>query len=383
MSTFANPVVVIDNLRPNPNSDTLDIWDGPQGPCQVKRGSFQLHDLAIFVPADSLVDTTRPEFAHLAKLADGPNGRFPGMFLLRGVKLRGQLSVGLLLPLPPQFSSMPVGTDMSEVLGTVKWTPVVTQGHTDYPRARAADEVPLKVRSVPAYDVENAWRFARYAETDTTKRQWVISEKIHGMNFRMCMTTDGKILVGSRTRWLRDECADKPGEWWHEVLKTYDVYLCSMFDYADKHGFTRSSLTFYGEVFGPTQDLKYGSPKLATLRLFDIYDGDLQTFLGWSSFFEIASLGRKVPEMVAPALQQTGLLTLKEAVVRARELAPGLSTLGPNMREGVVVRPELEEVVTLTDTAPDGMVRTKQQRLQFKVISPEYLSRKDGSEGQE
>lgn len=376
MSTHITPVVRIDNLRPNRNSDSLDIWNGPQGPCQVKRGSFKVGDLAVFVPAESLVDVARPEFKHLEKLADGPAGRFPGKYRIRGVKLRGELSVGLIVALPVELSRLPVGSDVSEVFGIEKWNPPAT--HADYPRVLAGTLVPLKVRNVPAYDVENAWRFARLAETDTKERAWAMTEKIHGMNFRMCLGEDGKIIVGSRTRWLRPDCAGKPGEWWHQVLALYEARLMDLFQIASTfgYGYDKHALTFYGEVFGPTQDLKYGHPTEPKLRLFDIHDGN--RFIDFEMFVHMVR-----PELRVPTLQFDARLLLTDVIARARHNASGLSTLANHMREGIVVRPFTEEMVTLTDTAPDGTVRTKQQRLQFKVVSAEYLSRKGGSEVQE
>lgn len=362
MSTLIAPVLEIDALQPHPNAETLSIWMGPQGPCQVKTADFSPGTKVVFIPADTLVNTRRPEFAFLSKVADGDDGRFPGFARIRVMKLCGEPSIGLVVKAP---EAMPVGTDAAEALGLLKWTPPPWMVKTSYPRAKGLREVGIPEDIV--YDVENAWRFLNTAENEERRvRQWRFTEKIHGMNFRFVRTEKG-ISVGSRTRWLRDECRGKPGEFWHEVLESYGAFLEAL----------DPNIIYFGEVYGPTQDLKYGSPTTAQLRIFDAW---AVTERRWFTLTEASvPLPYRVPTLF------TVWCTLPEAIEQARMLAPGTSTLDEEtIREGVVVSPmDPDAHVTLVDTAPDGTVRTKSQRLQFKVISPAYLTRKDGSEVQE
>jgi hypothetical protein len=94
MSEFTCPVVRVGKVGKHPNADTLSIWNGPQGPIVFRTGDFNDGDFACFVPIDSLVNTGRPEFSFLASKAKD------GIYRIRGLKLRGIPSVGLLLKCP-------------------------------------------------------------------------------------------------------------------------------------------------------------------------------------------------------------------------------------------------------------------------------------------
>jgi len=113
MSTFKCPVVRIDKIGKHPNADTLCVWNGPQGPLVFKEGQFKNGDLAVFVPADSLVDLSRSEFQFLA------GDKKEGLFRVRGIKLRGVPSVGLLL----DASGLNEGDDGAERYGVTKYVP--------------------------------------------------------------------------------------------------------------------------------------------------------------------------------------------------------------------------------------------------------------------
>jgi len=87
-------------------------------PVVIRKGEFSAGDLAIFCEIDSWVPY---EVAPYLSKGNGPR-EFNGVKgeRLRTIKLRGQLSQGLLLPIPA-ILEIEEGTDVTEELGIQKW----------------------------------------------------------------------------------------------------------------------------------------------------------------------------------------------------------------------------------------------------------------------
>lgn len=69
----------------------------------VKKGDFNIGDLGMYFEIDSFVPTKQAPFAFLEKNAREWNGKTGA--IIRTMKLKGQISQGLLLPLHPHFES--------------------------------------------------------------------------------------------------------------------------------------------------------------------------------------------------------------------------------------------------------------------------------------
>jgi RNA ligase (TIGR02306 family) len=249
------------------------------------------------------------------------------------VKLRGYISQGLLAPLSVlPVTASAVGGDVTELLGITKYEepiPIHMAG-------QVIAEAPGMLRYT---DIENIKNYPDiFAPSDTV----VITEKIHGTNFR-AYKLDGKLFVGShRLNLVRDEM----NLYWRGALKLkLDETL-------------QEGEEVFGEVFGlGVQDLAYGRKQNEIdVAVFDMVRGgrfldyaDLETvcvdrdwmlapFVYWGSFDKF-----KMPEKSFLA---------KEQII-----------------EGVVIRPEREE-----------FSERLQGRRILKSLSDEYLLRKDGTE---
>lgn len=66
-STHRVEVVRLDEVRTHPNADALDLVTVWGYPACVRRGDFKAGDLIAYIPPDSVVDTTRPEFSFLGE----------------------------------------------------------------------------------------------------------------------------------------------------------------------------------------------------------------------------------------------------------------------------------------------------------------------------
>ena len=106
-------VEIIDKLEPIPNADrilkaTVKGWE-----CVVsKSDNFQVGDKIIYIEVDSILPE-RPEFSFLKERK----------YRVRTIKLRKQISQGLILPLSYLKGKYEVGDDVTKELGIKKYDP--------------------------------------------------------------------------------------------------------------------------------------------------------------------------------------------------------------------------------------------------------------------
>lgn len=103
------------SVRPHINADRLDIAKVLGWQCIVKRGEFREGDKVVFV----VIDTVLPDSPWSEFLKDGDKP-----IRLKTIKLRGEYSQGLVLPLdvlPEHMRSWQVGADVGGELGITKY----------------------------------------------------------------------------------------------------------------------------------------------------------------------------------------------------------------------------------------------------------------------
>lgn len=362
MSTFTCPIVRIGKVEKHPNADTLSTTVVEGETVVIRTGDYKEGDLAIYVPVDAVIPPTVPGTEFL-----GEHRR------LKAKRLRGIYSEGLLLP-PSAFKlsgakvegGFNVGVDVGPVLGITKhqdkvpdnWgtsTPGLSipskrglMGHfwhwcfKDQLRTHETD------LDVPVYDIE-PYKKHKYLLDEGA--EVVITEKLHGTNARYGFI-NGKLYVGSRNHFWRDMANRVPlwrerfGEWIRtKVLKRpgrgpskRSLYWQVADQYAMEHLLRGAfkHLFLYGEIYGRVQDLFYGAaPGQVWFRVFDIWDIDSKRWLGWEQVEYICrALGLDhVPVLYSGPFSEQKLL----------ELTGGQSTLGTNIREGVVVKTKSAE----------------------------------------
>lgn len=108
----------IASTRPIKGADRIEVAQVDGWECVVKRGEFQVGERIVYVEVDSIMPE-RPEFEFLRDRK----------FRVRTIKLRGQVSQGLVLPLsilPPNTPNA-LGEDVTDVLGIKKYDPEAQQ----------------------------------------------------------------------------------------------------------------------------------------------------------------------------------------------------------------------------------------------------------------
>jgi hypothetical protein len=180
LSTHKVEVVPV-KLDNHPNADSLSVVSVFGGyPCCVRTCDWKDGDLAAYIPPDSVVDVTLPEFAFLAKGTKTSHR-------VRCVKLRGVQSYGLLMKAPEGAN---VGDDVAEHFGVQHYEPEMRGACT----GGEAESAPDRLAHLSRYDVDS---MRRYAEIFQPGEEVCVTEKIHG-----CVPFNALISMadGSRKR---------------------------------------------------------------------------------------------------------------------------------------------------------------------------------------
>lgn len=116
-------IVAIDEVISHPNADRLELAIIGGWQVCIKIGEFKKGDLALYCEIDSLVPTDVPEFAFLEERKDGLKSFGDKTYSrIKTIKLRKELSQGLLVPVPRQLeTSVEEGDDLTQALGVLKY----------------------------------------------------------------------------------------------------------------------------------------------------------------------------------------------------------------------------------------------------------------------
>jgi len=112
-------IEIISDLKPHPNADRLELATVLGWQTVVKKEQFKPGDKVIFITIDTIVPL-KPWSEFLAD-KDNPNKSIR----IKNIKLRGEYSSGLVLPLsefPDQFTeTVVIGEDVTQLLGITKY----------------------------------------------------------------------------------------------------------------------------------------------------------------------------------------------------------------------------------------------------------------------
>ena len=274
-----------------------------------KKDAHSVGDLVVYVEPDAWVPHELAPFLSKGKEPseyEGIKGE-----RLRTVKLKKQLSQGLLLPVPNGFINIE-GTDCTEALGVLKWEPKL-------PAQLAGDARGLFPSVVPKTEAE---RIQNLASTwgELRKHKFEVTEKLHGSSCTFYLDLEKDFHVCSRNLDL------KPSEtnaYWKAALK-YNVQENMI-----KHGL--AGLALQGEIVG--EGLNGNQYKLGLeFFLFSIYDVQQGKYLDAYAREEIcAMLGLQHVPVVQLDVSE---LSVEQALVAAE----GKSKVNGSEREGLVLK---------------------------------------------
>lgn len=376
MATFDTPIVRLDDVKEHPNADRLELAHVRDFQCVVQKGKFERGDLVAYIREASLVPQWLLKRLGLeGKLAGSNKNR------VKAVRLRGQLSQGVVLPVKqahvpliqqPDYGwieredgkkyTVALGDDVSDVLGIEKYEPPI-------PVHMAGEVFNAHGRTV-RYDIEN---FKNYPNVIQQGEPVIMTEKLHGTWCCIGVVPDqqahedaGRWIITSKglsAKGLAFKLNEK---------NENNLYVRAMRQHAsdiDKRVDDDQYLYILGEVFGGgVQDLHYGIAKNDNdvgFRVFDMYSGRP----GHGHYLNYDELKAKCEDFeldMVPVLYEGPF-----SKAQMKHLTDGPETISGNqshIREGIVIRPQIEK--------RDPNLG----RIQLKSVSEDYLTRKDGTE---
>ena len=314
----------IDGIAPIEGADAIEVATVGGWKVVVKKGEFDVGDLAVYCEIDSWIPTEIAPF-----LSKGKEPReFEGVKgeRLRTVKLRGQLSQGLLLPLEPTcdniVSELFEGLDVSVPLNIKKWEPVIP--------AQLAGQVKGNFPSlIPKTDQERCQNLVKEIDgAIQSGMRFEVTEKLEGSSMT-CYLIDGEFGVCSRNLDLK---RDENNAFWKVAIEE---------DIETKMRNMGGNFAIQGELVGPGIQGNIYKLSKPEFRVFDVYSIKLGDYLtAGDRRLMVEILGLKHVPVLAAAASLYDSLGLKD-VDDILSFADGKSVMGDisgPLREGVVFK---------------------------------------------
>lgn len=344
----------IREVRPIEGADAIEVVQINNWNVVSKKGEYKPGDLCIYCEIDSFLPI-KEEFEFLRKssykkLADGSEG-----FRLKTVKLRGQVSQGLVLPietlngaeemvigrseqpwgeqlqLGPYDDALVIeeGVDVSKHLGIVKYEPPV-------PASLAGVAKGLFPSFIPKTDEERVQNLTNeYLGYRGTS--FYVTEKLDGSSFT-AYVKDGEFGICSRNL---------------ELLETEDNTMWKVareLDLEAKMSSLGKNISFQGEIIGEGIQGNPYKLKGQTVKFFNIFDIDNYQYYTKAQLMQtLETLDLEMVPLISDHF------SLPNTIDELLQFAEGKSSLcETSEREGLVIR---------------NMVRT----ISFKAISNKFL----------
>jgi RNA ligase (TIGR02306 family) len=323
---------IINDIQPIEGADMIElaIVDGWKV-VVAKNVGHKVGDMVVYCEIDSFLPI-KEEFEFLRKgsykkMVDGTEG-----FRLRTIKLRGQVSQGLILPIHvlPLLEMVSEGQDVTEMLGIVKYEPPIP--------AELAGKVkglfPSFLRKTDEERIQNlSGELEGWKDT-----KFYVTEKLDGSSATFYYK-DGVFGVCSRNL---------------ELLETEENTFWKFARQVDLENKMREfdiNISLQGELIGEGIQGNPYKIKGQTVRFFNLFDIDLQEYHTLSMFETVVK--NQFGLETVPVLER--YFQLPETVEDILKYADGKSKLNDNFdREGVVIR-------------------SLDRKISFKAISNKFL----------
>lgn len=359
MDDFKVPFTTVTGVRNHPNADRLDIVKVYDWEVVTRKGAYATGDRAFYVPPNSILpkDLEVKLFPPESKITLD-NGR------VKAIKIRGFVSLGMLIH-PSEVGLAPVlERDYAADLGISKYETPAPGPATGGNRTRARTG-------------ENP-NFLRYGGLNNFKwhpnvfdgEDVVVTEKIHGTNFRAGWVPRAKYTIWQKIRgFLHTLTGTEDPNRWQFVYGSNNVqlpddpdkgnvYLEAVQQYRLRDVIPRG-VVVYGEIYGAgiQKGYDYGLNYSRELALFDAQrDGN------WLTHDAFWALADQIQVPVAPVLYRG---PFDRDVIEKLLYGPSLVCGAQKVREGVVIK---------------NQRNYSSGRKALKWISPEYSLREASGE---
>jgi RNA ligase (TIGR02306 family) len=312
-------IVRVKDVIPHPNADLLDIANVGGWNVVIKKGDFSVGDMAIYLSIDAWVPHELAPFLSKGSVPREYNGVKGER--LRTIKLRGQVSQGLLLPLSTwapdkrpwtiEEENFEEGTDLTEYLHIQKWEapiPAQLQGQV---------RGPFPTQYMPKTDQPRIQSFYDEIVEFGEDKTYEVSLKIDGTSFTI-FKVDNVLRCCSRNLELKlnEENANN-----------------TLIKIANEIGHKiPNNMAFQMEVYGEGIQGNKEKIKGQTYAIFDVYDIENQKYLPPNDRRNIC---KELELNHVPVLNENE--PMPNSIEEALTMATGPS-INAKLREGIVFK---------------------------------------------
>jgi len=327
----------IDEINPIPDADAIEVATVGGWNVVVKKGEYKAGDVVVYLEIDSWVPNEIAPFLSKGQEPREYNGVKGER--LKTVKLRGQVSQGLILPVSTVVGvgiSGVVGEDVTEFLNVQKWEPPIPAQLAGKVRGMFPDFIPKtdqeRIQNLTSEFQE--WK-------NNPELTWEVTEKLDGSSMTVYVNGEDS-GVCSRNLNLSMESSNTL---WSVAIRESLI---------EKIRRTNKNYAFQGELIGEGIQGNPYKIKGQDFYLFDVYDIDNQKYLYPQ---ERQKLANELSVKHVPVLENS---TLESDVLSLLTKAESKSMLHPSTeREGLVYK-----CCQMNDS--------------FKVISNKFLLKNNG-----
>ena len=360
----------IEWIRPIEDADQIELCGVLGWQCVItKKDKFKEGDKIIYIEVDSVLPE-KPEFEFLRSRN----------FRIKTIKLKKQLSQGLVLPLPIEWKHYDIGTDLTENLGIVKYLSPSEQSELK----REIDKIKLEKNKFKKFMMRYSW-FRKLFLSRTKKLgfpYWVSKtdeERLQNIPYVLEQFKGRKCYITEKIDYQSVTFTGKMITRFNGILgkllpKKYKFIVCSRnlvnndksslyWKIAEKYKIeailkkhpTLSIQGEQGDINVQKNKYKINEP---TLWVFNIIDHENNYHFNDDEIVEFCSNNGLTP---VPLISKEVISDTD--VNNWIERSKGYSSLNKNtLREGIVVR----------------VTENGKKDLSFKVINPDFLLKYDG-----
>ncbi len=333
---LARATTILD-IAPIEGADAIECATVEGWKVVVKKGDFKVGDLVVYLEIDAWVPHELAPYLSKGKEPAVYEG-IPGA-RLRTVRLRGQISQGLILPLDvlPENVEAFDGLDLTEIMGIMKWEAAIPAQLA----GRIKGSFPSFLKKTDSERIQGLkWLYREFPDLE-----FVGHEKLDGSS---CTIYYNNGIFGVCSRNL--DLVEEEGNSFWKIARMFDLETHMV----DMGRNISVQLELIGEGI---QKNRYGVKGLSC-GVFDVFDIDRGCYLDVDDAKDVAAeLGIPMwcPYVITLKLSET---PLEELLL----IAEGKSARNPKVeREGIVFRPRTETW------------HPKMGRVAFKVISNKFL----------
>jgi len=350
----------VNAISPIEGADKIEVATVLGWECVVPKDQFKVGDLVVYFEIDSMIPYT--EWSKFLWKGKEP-ATADEKYRLRTIKLKGQISQGLVQPVSIYDGKAKEDKDVTDKLGVTKYEPPLSvnlRGNVKKQTAKWYKKILYKYLPFLVKNKPTTVGFPSFLhKTDEIRVQSIpkIFEEIAGLQFYTSEKVDGTSVtfylkgkdfgVCSRNLELNET---KDNTYW-QVAHEYTIK-----DILSRHG----NFAIQGEIIGEGIQKNRLNIKGRQLRIYNLFNIDTKKYV---DFWDLKDFIDKNNLLMVPVVEYNLLARTDWDIKTLVDMADGNSLINPNaLREGLVFRPMIE-----------NKSRVLKGRMSFKAISNAYL----------